>query len=107
LTEINKSQYDGNHNIEVGISITLECFASNKIAWGYPRNYQPIINNEFLNSTHEYRSTLTIDKTNSSHTGKYSCEFRKLEKFDADYVEVTLNLFVNGEELLLIFSINS
>jgi hypothetical protein len=71
LTAINNSQYDGYHDIDVGISITLECFANHNITWGYPKNYIPFITYQFSSPTFEYRSTLTIVKTNYSHTGSY------------------------------------
>jgi hypothetical protein len=61
LTANDKSQYDGYHNIDIEISITLECFASYNITWGYPINYKPLITYEFSNTTLEFRSTLTID----------------------------------------------
>ncbi len=96
MTAIDKSQYDGYHDFDVEISITLECFARNNITWGYPRNYKPLITYEFLNITLEFRSTLTIDKTNSSHTGSYLCQYLKIEPSDADVIRVSFNLFVNG-----------
>jgi hypothetical protein len=106
LTAIHKSQYDGYHDIDVGISITLECFASDNITWGYPRNYKPLITYEFSNTTLEFRSTLTIDKTNSSDTGSYVCQYLKIETLDADVVRVSFNLFVNGWENFLYINFN-
>jgi hypothetical protein len=99
LTAIDKSQNNGYHYIDVEISITLECFASYNITWGYPRNYEPLITYEFSNTTLEFRSTLTIDKTNSSHTGSYFCQYLKTETLDADIIRVWFNLFVNGEKM--------
>ncbi len=103
MTAIDKSQYDGYHDIDVEISITLECFAINNISWSYPRNYVPLITYEFSYITLEYRSTLTIDKTNSSHTGSYFCQYIKIETSDADVVKVSFNLFVNGWKNIYFF----
>ncbi len=96
MTAINNFQYDNYHDVDVGISITLECFANDNITWGYPKNYIPFITYQFSSPTFEYRSTFTIVKTNYSHTGSYGCKIIKNEKTDADVVEVSLNLFVNG-----------
>jgi hypothetical protein len=96
LTAINKSQYDGYQDINVGISITLEYFATNNITWDYPRNYEPLITYEFSNTTPEYRNTLAITKTNCSRTGLCCCQFLKIENFDADVVKVSFDMFVNG-----------
>ncbi len=108
MTAIDKSQYDGYYDIDVGISITLECFARNNITWGYPRNYKPLIVYEFSNTTLEFRSVLTIDKTNFSHTGGYNCQYIKIENIglldDADVFRVSFNLFVNGWEKICFFS---
>jgi hypothetical protein len=62
-------------------------------------NNLPLISYEFSYETREYRSTLTIDETNYGHTGPYSCQFIKIEKFDEDVVKVSFNLFVNGEKM--------
>ncbi len=103
MTAIDKSQYDGYHDIDVAISITLECFASYNITCDYPTNYKPLITYEFSNKTLEFRSTLTIDKPNSSDTGSYVCQYLKIEKLDADVVRFSFNLFLNSWEKINFF----